>query len=120
MKKRDLLYKKLTEKHDNPLENRNISFEYKKYRNLIITLLKRSKENYFQNYFEENKNDMKKPWNGIRNILAVSKKKTTIIDQLDYKDKVLFKNKDKANALQILVQVLKKKSQSQNLISKNI
>ena len=60
MKKRDSLYKKLTVKNDNPLENRSISFEYKKYRNLIVTLLKRSKENYFQNYFEENKNDVKK------------------------------------------------------------
>ena len=71
MKKRDLLYKKLTRKNDNPLEHRSISFEYKKYRNLIVTLLKRSKENYFQNYFEKNKNDVKKTWNGIRNILAV-------------------------------------------------
>ena len=71
MKKRDLLYKNLTSKNDNPVEHRSISFEYKKYRNLIVTLLKRSKENYFQNYFEKNKNDVKKTWNGIRNILAV-------------------------------------------------
>ena len=99
MKKRDLLYKKLTKKNDNPLEKRTISLNYKKYRNLIITLLKRSKANYFQNYFEENKNDVKKTWNGIRNILAVSKKKITKIDQLNYKDELLFKNKDKANAL---------------------
>ena len=31
--------------------------------------------------------------------MAVSKKKTTSIDQLNYKDKVLSKNNDKANAL---------------------
>ena len=65
MKKRDSLYKKLTGKNYNPLESRKISFEYKKYRNLIITLLKRSKGNYFQGYFTENKNDVKKTWNGI-------------------------------------------------------
>ena len=66
---------------------------------MIITLQRRSKENYFQNYFKQHKCDIKKTWNGIKNILAISKKKTVHIDQLNYKDKILYKNEEKANAL---------------------
>ena len=99
MKIRDSLYNKLTGKNDNPLEKRNISIRYKRYRNMIVSLLRLSREKYFQSFFEKNNNDMKKTWNGIRNILSISKKKATYIDQLNYKNKMLFKNKDKANAL---------------------
>ena len=99
MKMRDSLYKELTKKNDNILEKRNISIRYKKYRNMIITLQRRARENYFQNYFEKNKSDIKKTWNGIRNILAINKKKSTHIDQLNYKDNILLKDKDKADAL---------------------
>ena len=89
----------LANKNDNPIEKINLSLRYKKYRNLIVTLLRRSRENYFKSYFEKNKNDVKKTWNGIRTILAISKKKTTSIDQLNYKNKILFQNLDKANVL---------------------
>ena len=59
MKIRDSLYKKLTEKNDNPLEKRNTSIRYKNYRNMIVSLLRKSKENYYQSFFEKNKNDVK-------------------------------------------------------------
>ena len=48
---------------------------------MIVTLLRRSKENYYKSYFDKNKTDIKKTWDGIRDILAVSKKKSTNIDQ---------------------------------------
>ena len=54
---------------------------------------------YFQNFFETNKNDVKKTWKGIKNILAVSKKKVTSIDYLSYKGKMCKNDNDKANAL---------------------
>ena len=63
---------------------KNISTRHKYYRNLIVTLLRRSKENYYKNYFDKNKNNVKKTWDGIRYILAVSKKNTINIDQLNY------------------------------------
>jgi len=75
MKIRDFLYKELTKKNENPLEKRTISIRYKNYRNMIVSLLRISRENYFQNYFEKNKSDVKKTWNGIRNILDISKKR---------------------------------------------
>ena len=52
-----------------------ITSKYKQYRNLIVTLPKRSKELYYKSFFEKNKNDVKKTWKGIKNILSVSKKK---------------------------------------------
>ena len=73
MKMRDFLYKELTKMKNNILDKIIISIRYKKYRNMIVTLLRRSRENYFQSYFEKNKNDVKKTWNGIRNILAILK-----------------------------------------------
>ena len=51
-----------------------ITSKYKQYRNLIVTLQKRSKELYYKSFFEKNKNDVKKTWKGIKNILSVSKK----------------------------------------------
>ena len=66
---------------------------------MIVTLLRWSKENYYKNYFDKNKNNIKKTWDGIRIILAVSKKNTINIDQLNYKNRQLSSNSDKANAL---------------------
>ena len=97
MKIRDSLYKKIVKK-DNP-QREEILVKYKKYRNSIVTLQRKSKEMYFQNFFETNKNDVKKTWKGIKNILAVSKKKVTSIDYLSYKGKMCKNDNDKANAL---------------------
>jgi len=97
MQIRDSLYKELS--NGNPETKKNISIRHKYYRNLIVTLLRRSKENYYKNYFDKNKNNVKKTWDGIRNILAVSKKNTINIDQLNCKNRQLSSNSDKANAL---------------------
>ena len=97
MKIRDTLYKKLAQR---PPDERNEIFEkYKKYRNLIVTLQRRSKEMYFNDFFEKNKNDIKSTWKGIRNILAVSKKKSTSIDYITYKGTTCNTDKDIVNAL---------------------
>ena len=72
MKIRDSLYKKLRKKTHNMAQ---ISQKHKKYRNLIITLQRRSKEIYFQNFFLTNQQNIKKTWKGIKDILAISKKK---------------------------------------------
>ena len=98
MKTRDSLYKKLTAKEN--LLNKQLTFEnHRKYRNIIVTLLRRSKENYFQKFFEKNKADIKKTWKGIKNILSISKKKATYIPYLTYKGQRHSSNSEKANAL---------------------
>ena len=50
-------------------------------------------------YFEKYRNDVKKTWNGIKNILNVSKKKGNSIDRLVYKNIPCTSNSDKVNAL---------------------
>ena len=49
----------------NPIEKRNIFDRFKKYRNLIVTLQRKSKSNYFSNYFNKHKCDVNKNlgWN---------------------------------------------------------
>ena len=50
----------------------------KKFRNSVNTDIKLSKKEYYQNYFEHCKNNMKKTWNGIRSI--VNTKGTNLVD----------------------------------------
>ena len=47
----------------------------------------------------QHQNDIKKTWDGIRNILNVSKKKSSNIDKIVYKDIIYTSNADKSNAL---------------------
>ena len=44
----------------------NLFILFKKKRNLIITLLRPSKSDYFATFFEEHKNNAKRTWDGIR------------------------------------------------------
>ena len=44
--------------------------KYKQYRNLFSTLMKKSKKSYFTNYFQNNLNDSKSTWKGIKNLIS--------------------------------------------------
>ena len=48
---------------------------YKKYRNKIIELIRQSKENYYQRYFDQNKKNSKTIWQGIHEIISSRKNK---------------------------------------------
>ena len=45
--------------------------EYKDYRNMLSTILKRSKTNYYSHYFETNWNSIKNTWKGLKSILNI-------------------------------------------------
>ena len=47
---------------------------YKNYRNLLSTLLRRAKEKYFTNLFNENIKDIKKTWKGIKTLVSMKQK----------------------------------------------
>ena len=55
--------------HDIKLE---LHKKYKNHRNLLSTLIKQSKHNYFNKYFEDNWNNMKNTWKGIKNIITLN------------------------------------------------
>ena len=49
--------------------------DYKNYRNLLSILLKRAKEKYFTNFFNENIKDIKKTWKDKKNFSINEAKK---------------------------------------------
>ena len=44
---------------------------YKKYRNLLPTLMKKNKQAYYDKYFERNWNDIKNTWRGIKSLISL-------------------------------------------------
>ena len=97
MRKRDNLYKSMAREKDSVLKL-EISNSYKLYRNLIVTLLKQSKKNYYSSYFIENQNNVKKTWDEFRNLINVSKKKTSLPTKIIYKNEQKNCNMDIANS----------------------
>ena len=93
MRDRDKLYKQFTKETDQVKKN-DIFTIFKKKRNLIITLLRRSKSNYYASFFNEHKRNAKMTWEGIRNIINISKKNNTFPTKLIYNN-ATFTSKDK-------------------------
>ena len=44
---------------------------YKKYRNLLSTLMKKSKQAYYDRYFEKNWKNIKNTWKGIKSLISL-------------------------------------------------
>ncbi|XP_065667556.1 uncharacterized protein LOC136087869 [Hydra vulgaris] len=53
--------------HDEPILEKT----YKTYKNLLVTLIRRSKKNHFSNYFTTNSNSLRATWKGIRALLKI-------------------------------------------------
>ena len=66
---------------------------------MIVTLLRRSKTNYYSFYFVQNQSNIKKTWDGIRNLINVSKKKTSTPSKIIYKNEEKVTNIDIAESL---------------------
>ena len=98
MRTRDSLYKKSTKETDPTLKD-NYYGSYKACRNRIISLIRASKKQYYAKYFEENNTNVKKTWDGIRNLINVNKKSSTKIDKILADNKCLTESKDIANSV---------------------
>ena len=59
-----IILKDITQKNEPP-NNYNI------YRNLISTLMKRSKQNYYSKYFESNLTNIKNTWKSIKSLISM-------------------------------------------------
>ena len=71
MKRRDRLLKKFTKaKHE--LIKIQYHKEYKKLKNQIVALCRINKKIYYQNFFTENANNLKKTWQGIKSIININ------------------------------------------------
>ena len=54
-----------------PILKEEFHTNYKKYRNLLSTLLKKSKQAYYDKYFERNWNNTKNTWKGIKSLISL-------------------------------------------------
>ena len=70
---RDSLHKKFL-KEKNPTKKATLFSLYKTKRNIINSLIRSSKKLFYQNYFQEYQSNAKMTWEGIRQVLNVSKK----------------------------------------------
>ena len=97
MRVRDNLYKQLPHKKD-PVDIAVIS-KYKRYRNMIVNLLRVSKNNHYTSFFLQNQcNVKKKTWDGIRTLINVSKRKCAPPTKIIYNNEVKTSNIDMANS----------------------
>ena len=83
MQKRDKLHHKYCQE-SNKTKKEELYINYKKLRNNIVKYSKYSKTIYYKNFFEANKNNSSKIWEGIRTIVnlnGTSKRDIKIIDQ---------------------------------------
>ena len=78
---RNKLYKEFIEEKspDSKIYKHNT---YKAKRNLVTSRLRKAKKDYYNTFFEENKNNVKETWKGIMNLINVLKKSTTNFDEI--------------------------------------
>ena len=69
IKRRDKIHKLFIKSKD-PLEKLAFEHQFKQYRNLIVRLCRRSKKNYFSDYFKQHSKNIKKVWQGIKSIIS--------------------------------------------------
>ena len=86
----------LHRKKDDP-SNQHLERSYNLFRNRINTEIKKSKKKYYKEYFENNISNMKKTWQGIKQIINMNNKLGPKITQLNYKGKMVDTNEDIAN-----------------------
>ena len=55
----------------NPILKEEFHTNYKKHRNLLSTLMKKSKQAYYDKYFERNWNNIKNTWKGIKSLISL-------------------------------------------------
>ena len=77
--------------------NQHLEKSYKLFRNRITREIKKAKKKYYKEYFENNINNMKKTWLGIKEIINMNNKLGPQITQLKYKGKQINTNVDMAN-----------------------
>ena len=55
----------------NPILKQETHTEYKNFKNLLSTLMTKSKQTYYNKYFETNFNNIKSKWKGIKSLISL-------------------------------------------------
>ena len=92
------LKNKLFQRKKRQANNLEVRRLYNLFRNRVNRELKKAKKNYYTKYFEENNNNIKKTWEGIRSIINIKSTKSTI-SQIKVNNKVIKNHKKIAESL---------------------
>ena len=79
--------------------NEDIKQYYNIFRNRVNREIKQSKKSYYTLYFENHKNNIRKTWEGIRNIVNLKNTTNYGISQLNINGKIINEPKDIANSM---------------------
>ena len=71
--------------------------KYKNHRNLLSTLIKQNKHKYCNKYSEDNWNNLKNTWNGIKNIITLNNLSSDVPRTLSVNDVTTSNPCDTAN-----------------------
>ena len=85
MKERDDFHKQYVAEK-NSLRKKIIFRIYKSKRNIVVKNIRASKNNYYSEFFQNHKNNSKKTWEGIRDVINLSKKNHTVPNNIFYKN----------------------------------
>ena len=76
MKERDKLFKFYCQE-TSPTVKLTKHNDYKRIRNIVVSKIKESKKQYYQNYFQRNSKNLKKTWDGIKSVVTLKSKAKT-------------------------------------------
>ena len=71
---------------------------YKQYRKLLPPLIKEGKKSYFTNYFQNNLNNLKNTWKGIKNLISLKKLSNVVPSNVSDNGRSLTELPKRANA----------------------
>ena len=94
IKHRDRLFR---EKKDDPSNFYINKGTYTLFRNCITREIKKAKKEYFKQFFEDNLNNMKKTWQGIKTLINLNNNSSNHINQLYHQGKYINTNLGMAN-----------------------
>ena len=94
---KNLLYKKFL-KAKNPELKSQKHAKFKKHRNLLSKLIRISKNNYYKNYFYENKNDLKQKWKVVNEIIGIKSSSDLSPKLIIHNNTQVTKDRDMAEA----------------------
>ena len=77
------LLKNFTNNKD-PILKEECQTNYKKYKNLLFTLTKKSKQAYYDSYFVRNWNNVKNTWKGIKSLIFLKTVASSIPNALSF------------------------------------
>ena len=63
--------------------------QYKTYRNLLSALMKQSKQIYYTKYFENNWNNIKNTWKGIKTIISTKNITTMVTHSIEFNNRTV-------------------------------